>query len=147
MSATSTSTGVPRPAGLSGGGGRHTRRERAAAIASAATGAILGILPHVLHHAGPLAGAALLAGTGGTVLFGAVWLVAAVPLLLRVHRRCGSWAIPTALLALFAVGFSVSALVIGPAIGGQGSSAAGSGASIESAPGAPAAGTHAAHHQ
>ena len=38
--------------------------------ASGAVAAISGIAPHVLHHVGPLAGSALLAGAGGTVLFG-----------------------------------------------------------------------------
>jgi hypothetical protein len=32
-------------------------------------GAVTGVLPHVLHHIGPLAGAALLAGAGGKLLF------------------------------------------------------------------------------
>jgi len=45
---------------------RRTLRARAAALVSSAVAAVLGIAPHVLHHAGPLAGAALLAGTGGS---------------------------------------------------------------------------------
>ena len=77
----------------------RTFRERVAAIVSSAVAAVLGIAPHVLHHAGPLAGAALLAGTGGSLLFGAIGLVAAIPFLLRVHRRCGNWRVPGALLA------------------------------------------------
>ncbi len=81
-------------------------RERAVAIVSAAVAVVLGLAPHVLHHAGPLAGAALLAGTGGALLFGAIGFVAAIPLLLRVHRRCSNWLVPGALLALFAVVFS-----------------------------------------
>jgi hypothetical protein len=100
-------------------------RERLAALWSAAVAAVLGAAPHVLHHVGPLAGAALLAGTAGTVLFGAIGLVAAIPFLLRVHRRCGTWRLPAALMALFAVMFSLSAFVIGPAIsGGEGNDSA-----------------------
>lgn len=38
----------------------------------AAWGVFIGVLPHVLHHVGPLAGAALLAGAGGKVLFAAI---------------------------------------------------------------------------
>ena len=118
------------------------------AIVSSAVAGILGVLPHVLHHVGPLAGAALLAGTGGTLLFGAIGLVAAVPFLLRVHRRCGNWRVPAALLATFAVMFSVSAFIIGPAISGDdaGSSASGSAPTEQTSPGAPAKGDHEAHH-
>lgn len=105
---------------------------------------MLGVLPHALHHAGPLAGAALLAGTGGSLFFGAIGLLAAVPLLLRVHHRCGSWRIPTALLALFAVVFSISTFVIGPVITGSGSGS--SPTTNQTAPAVPAKEGHDAHH-
>jgi len=82
---------------------------------SSAGAAVLGVLPHVLHHVGLFAGA-LFAGAGGSLLFGAVGFLAVIPFLLRVHRRTGSWRIPAALLALFAVIFSISTFVIGPAI-------------------------------
>lgn len=91
---------------------------RVRVVLSAALAAVLGLLPHVLHHVGPLAGAALFAGAGGTLLFGAIGLVAAIPFLLRVHRRCGNWRVPAILLATFATMFSLSAFVIGPAITG-----------------------------
>lgn len=92
---------------------------------STAVAAVLGVAPHVLHHAGPLAGAALLAGTAGTLLFGALGLLAAVPMLLRVRRRTGSWHISAGLLALFAAVFALSTLVIGPALtGSEGSDSA-----------------------
>jgi len=42
----------------------------------AAWGVFIGLLPHVLHHVGPLAGAAVLAGAGGIALFGAIGLIA-----------------------------------------------------------------------
>lgn len=79
----------------------------------------LGVAPHVLHHAGPLAGAALFAGVGGTLVFGALGFVAAIPLLLRMRRRTGGWRAPASALALFAIVFSVSSFVVGPAIAGD----------------------------
>ena len=81
--------------------------------------AVFGLAPHVLHHLGPLAGAALFAGTGGSLLFGALGLIAAVPFLIRVRKRSGSWRRPLALLGLFAAVFSVSTFVVGPALAGD----------------------------
>jgi hypothetical protein len=124
--------------------GRPTVRRRVAAIVSSAVAAVLGVLPHVLHHVGPLAGAALLAGTLGTALFGAIGLVAAIPFLLRVHRRCGNWRVPAALLATFAAMFSISAFVIGPAISGSDDEK--SPPTQQTAPSAPAKAGHDAHH-
>lgn len=83
-------------------------------------GGVTGALPHVLHHVGPLAGAALLAGAAGRVLFAAVGLVAAIPFLRRLRRRFDSWRAPAIALAIFAVMFSLSSFVIGPAISGEG---------------------------
>jgi len=82
-------------------------------------GAVAGLAPHVLHHVGLLAGTALIAGTGGTALFGVLGLLASVPLLLRLRRRFGNWWAPSIGLAVFAVMFAVSTLVIGPAINGD----------------------------
>jgi hypothetical protein len=79
-------------------------------------GGFIGLLPHVLHHVGPLAGAALLAGAGGTALFAAIGFVASIPFLLRVRRRFGTWRAPAVALAIFAAMFSLSSFVIGPAI-------------------------------
>lgn len=81
-------------------------------------GAFIGLLPHVLHHVGPLAGAALLAGAAGTALFATIGLVAAIPFLLRLYRRFRTWRAPAIALAVFAVMFSLSSFVIGPAISG-----------------------------
>lgn len=89
---------------------------RAWSIVLAIWGGVIGLLPHVLHHVGPLAGAALLAGAGGTILFGAIGLVAAVPFLRRLYRRFRTWRAPALALAIFAAMFSVSSFVIGPAI-------------------------------
>ena len=96
--------------------GGALRRVRLAVSATIA--AVLGLAPHVLHHAGPLAGAALLGGVGGSLLFGAAGLALSAPFLLRVHRRCGNWRVPAALLVTFAAIFSVSTFVVGPAISG-----------------------------
>jgi hypothetical protein len=83
-------------------------------------GAAVGLAPHVLHHIGLLAGTALVAGAGGTALFGGLGLVASVPLLLRLQRRFGTWWAPAIGLAVFAVMFSLTAFVLGPAISGGG---------------------------
>lgn len=81
-------------------------------------GGFIGLVPHVLHHVGPLAGAALLAGTAGTVIFAAIGFVAAIPFLLRLHRRFATWRAPAIALAIFAAMFALSSFVIGPAISG-----------------------------
>jgi predicted PurR-regulated permease PerM len=72
----------------------------------------------VLHHVGPLAGAALLAGATGRVLFAVIGLLAAIPLLRRLYRRFKTSRAPAIALAVFAAMFSLSSFVIGPAISG-----------------------------
>lgn len=84
--------------------------------------AVLGVVPHVLHHVGPLAGAALLAGAGGRLLFGLLGFVAAVPMLRGMRRRTGSWRVPGGVLAVMAAVFVLSSWVLGPAITGSGDS-------------------------
>ena len=84
----------------------------------AAWGGFIGLLPHVLHHVGPLAGAALLAGATGRALFAAIGFVAAIPFLRRLRLRFGTWRAPAIALAIFAAMFSLSSFVIGPAISG-----------------------------
>ena len=81
--------------------------------------AVMGAAPHVLHHVGPLAGAAVLAGATGRLLFGALGFVLAIPLLRRMRRRTGSWRIPSALLAAMVAMFSISSFVLGPALAGE----------------------------
>lgn len=142
MTAASTAPELTAPA--SPGGPPVTLRRRAGTIVSSAVAAVFGVLPHVLHHVGPLAGAALLAGTAGTLLFGAIGLVAAIPFLVRVHRRCGNWRVPAALLATFALMFSISAFVVGPAISGSGSGT--STPTQQYAPGQTQETGHDAHH-
>jgi hypothetical protein len=87
-----------------------------ATVASGAVAAVSGIAPHVLHHVGPLAGAALLAGAGGTVLFGIAGFALSIPMLLRLRRRFGTWAAPGVASAIFTGIYLVSALVVGPAL-------------------------------
>jgi hypothetical protein len=145
MSATTT-TNHPGELPAAGALAPRTLRERTAALVSSALAVLLGLAPHVLHHAGPLAGAALLAGTAGSLLFGAIGLLAAIPFLLRVYRRCDNWRVPGALLALFAVMFSITAFVIGPAISGQSSGSANP-TTNQTTPQTPATDSHAAHHQ
>lgn len=99
-------------------------------------GGVLGLAPHLLHHVGLLAGTALVAGSGGTALFGVVGLVASVPLLLRLHRRFGTWRAPALGLAVFATMFAVSTFIVGPAISGE---------SESPSPAVPAVG-HEGHH-
>jgi len=91
---------------------------RAGAGLAAAWGALTGVASHVLHHVGPLAGAALLAGATGRALFAAISFVAAIPFLRRLHRRFKTWRAPAIALAVFAAMFSLSSFVIGPAIAG-----------------------------
>lgn len=81
---------------------------------------VTGAAPHVLHHVGPLAGTAVVAGAGGRVVFGAAGFVATIPMLRRLRRRTGSWRAPALALAAFAAIFTFSTLVIGPAVSSTG---------------------------
>lgn len=104
-----------------------------------AIGAAAGLAPHVLHHIGLIAGTALIAGAGGTTLFGILGLAASVPLLLRLRRRFGSWWAPLVGLAVFVVMFTVSAFVVGTAINGSASGSPGGGQPVPSM-------DHSGHH-
>lgn len=110
-----------------------------ATVASGALAAISGIAPHVLHHVGPLAGTALLAGAGGTVLFGVAGFALSIPMLLRLRRRFGTWAAPAVASVIFTLIYLVSALVIGPALTGAQASVAGPSST-------PTPSEHASHH-
>lgn len=79
----------------------------------------MGLLPHLLHHLGPLVGTALVAGTGGTILFAALGLVASIPFLLQLRRRFNNWVAPGIALAVFAATFSITTFLIGPLISGE----------------------------
>lgn len=87
------------------------------ALGTAVSG-FLGLLPHVLHHVGLFAGAFLVTGATGNLLFGLAGLVLSVPLLRRLYRRHRSWKAPAIAVAVFAAVFSLSAFVIGPAVTG-----------------------------
>ena len=98
---------------------RPPRTGRLAVAVSGLWAGFLGALPHVLHHAGPVAGAAIFAGAAGSLLFGAIGFIAMIPFLRRLRRRTGNWRVPAAVFAVMAIAFTVSTLVIGPAIRGD----------------------------
>lgn len=89
-------------------------------LLSGVLGTVVGLAPHVLHHIGPLVGTALVAGSGGTALFGALGFLATIPMLIKLHRRFSSWWAPAIALSLFAVTFVISTVVVGPLISGRG---------------------------
>ena len=81
-------------------------------------GVVTGVAPHVLHHVGPLAGAALLAGFGGQVLFFALGLALSVPLMLKLYRRFGTLLAPAIAVFAFAAVFTFSSVVVAPRLTG-----------------------------
>lgn len=119
---------LPRPPASSSAfdpdlGAQPTWRGRLRALRNALVGGIglvMGIVPHVLHHVTLLAGTALVAGSGGTALFGALGFLTSIPLLLRLRRRFGTWRAPAIGLLIFTAMFALSTFVIGPAISGAG---------------------------
>jgi hypothetical protein len=110
-----------------------------AAALSGAVGVVSGIAPHVLHHVGPLAGAAFLAGAGGTILFGLAGFAVSVPMLLRLRRRFGTWAAPAVASVIFTGIYLFSALVVGPALTADS-------ATVEAPGPSPSPSGHAEHH-
>lgn len=86
---------------------------------SAVIGALLGLLPHVLHHAGLIFGAAFVTGAVGNLLFGALGLLFSLPLLRRLYTQFNTWRAPAVALTILVAMFAVSAFVIGPAISGD----------------------------
>jgi hypothetical protein len=80
--------------------------------ARAGLGTLLGLVPHVMHHIGLIAGAALLTGAvGNSVLYG-VGLVLSIPLLRRLRRRFNTWKAPILGVAVFTVLFGVSTFLL-----------------------------------
>jgi hypothetical protein len=73
---------------------------RVPGLLSGAWGAVTGGAPHVLHHVGPLAGAAFLGGALGRGAFFVAGLALSVPLLRRLRRRTGTLVAPAAAVAL-----------------------------------------------
>lgn len=98
----------------------HKPRRSAWTAVTGVLGGLMGLAPHVLHHVGPLVGTALVAGAGGTALFGVLGLAASVPMLVKLRRRFGSWWAPAIALVVFAGMFALSSFVIGPRISGSG---------------------------
>lgn len=80
----------------------------------ATLGALMGLAPHVMHHIGFLAGAALLTGFLGNTLLYVVGLALSIPLLRRLRRRFSTWKAPAIGIAVFTGLFALSAFVIGP---------------------------------
>jgi hypothetical protein len=83
---------------------------------TAALGVVMGLAPHILHHLGLLAGAAFVSGLAGNLAFALVGLLLSIPMLRRLYRRFGTWRAPAIAVLLFAAMFTLSAVVIGPAI-------------------------------
>lgn len=86
---------------------------------TATLGAVMGLLPHLLHHLTFIAGAALVTGLGGNLVFGALGLVLSIPLLRRLYARFGTWKAPAAATVAFTAMFVLSATVIGPTLVGD----------------------------
>lgn len=109
------------------------------AAVTAAGAVVTGVAPHVLHHVGPLAGAALLAGLPGKAIFFALGLVLSLPILRRLYRRFGTLVAPALAVIAFAAVFMFSSLVIAPRLTGSEQS---------QQPGIPppASSDHASHH-
>lgn len=106
---------------------------------SGVVGVVSGIAPHALHHVGPLAGAAFLAGVGGTLVFGLAGFALSIPMLLRLRRRFGTWAAPAVASVIFTGVYLVSALVVGPALTADS-------VTVEAPVASPSPSDHAGHH-
>jgi hypothetical protein len=81
------------------------------------------VASHVLHHVGPLAGTALLAGFGGKAIFFILGLVLSLPMLRCLYGRFGTLAAPAMAVVAFAAVFTFSSLVMAPRLTGSDSSA------------------------
>lgn len=97
--------------------GRLGTRVWAGAVA--AWGIVTGVAPHVLHHVGPLAGAALLAGAAGKAVFFVLGLVLSIPILRRLYRRFETLVAPAVAVVAFAFVFTFSNLVVAPLLTGS----------------------------
>lgn len=86
---------------------------------AAVLGTVSGIAPHVLHHVGPIAGAAIVSGSTGTVVFGLLGFLLMIPSLLQIKRRFGTWLAPGIAVVVFGVLFTISSVWIGPIIRGE----------------------------
>lgn len=109
----------------------------------ATVGALMGLAPHVMHHVGLLAGAALLTGALGNSLLYAVGLLLSIPLLIRLRRRFHTWKAPILGVAAFTVLFGISTFVVGPLINPAGSQYP----PVPAAPRPTVTDEHAGHHE
>lgn len=109
----------------------------------ATVGALMGLAPHVMHHVGLLAGAALLTGALGNSILYAAGLLLSIPLLNRLRRRFGTWKAPILGVAAFTVLFGISTFVIGPLINPAGSQYP----PVPTAPTPTTTDEHAGHHE
>ena len=82
----------------------------------AGLGALAGLAPHVMHHVGLIAGAALFTGVIGNTALYLAGLALSIPMLNRLRKRFGTWTAPLLGVAAFTGLFLLSALVIGPAL-------------------------------
>ncbi len=96
--------------------GWRTRAAGFWAATRATFGALLGLAPHVLHHVGFLAGAALLTGVVGNAVLYVVGMMLSIPMLTRLGKRFGTWKAPVLGAVAFTSLFALSAFVIGPAL-------------------------------
>ncbi|MBO1030250.1 hypothetical protein IPV09_02740 [Tessaracoccus sp. SD287] len=111
----------------------------------AVIGALMGLAPHVMHHIGFLAGAAILTGFFGNAVLYVAGLLLSIPLLRRLRRRFGTWTAPAIGVVVFTALFALSAFVIGPLFNSAASTEPGT-----PPPGASASATsseeHSGHH-
>ena len=84
--------------------------------ARAAVGALLGLVPHVLHHIGFLAGAAVLTGAVGNALLYVAGLALSIPMLDRIRKRHHTWKASLIAVVVFTGLFAFSAFIVGPAL-------------------------------
>lgn len=140
MSSVDTITRVTSSTAAARAGNPHVVSVKRGSLWTAITGtvgAVMGLAPHVLHHIGPLVGTFLVAGAGGTAIFGVLGLSASVPMLIKLRARFSSWWAPAIALAFFVVAFSISTFVVGPLINAGPNAAASPATEVN----------HAAHHR
>lgn len=109
----------------------------------ATVGALMGLAPHVMHHIGLLAGAALLTGALGNSILYTVGLLLSIPLLNRLRHRFNTWKAPILGVAAFTVLFGISTFVVGPLINPAGSQYP----PVPTAPRPTVTDEHAGHHE
>lgn len=110
----------------------------------AGLGALAGLAPHVMHHVGFIAGAALFTGVIGNTALYLIGLALSIPMLNRLRKRFGTWKAPVLGAIAFTGLFALSAFVIGPAFNPTPAVAPAPVASSQTP--TPPADEHAGHH-